>query len=216
MFTCAKCKAAGCTKGDLERTLKDCPSKDEKVQSEAMKEYEDPESLKIAYNAACVEAQGYCEDARLVEIIKFMHRCGYKRIGLAFCSGFVNEALEVTRILEYNGFEVVSVICKNGAHPKAEIGLEKENTIYGDPNTEMMCNPIGQAKALNESGTDFNILMGLCVGHDTLFLKYVESPVTILAVKDRVTGHNPLAAVYCSQGYYRKKLYPEDPNKYCK
>jgi len=35
----------------------------------------------------------------------------------------------------------------------------------------------------------------------------MESPVTVFAVKDRVTGHNPLAAVYLSQGYYHDKLY---------
>ena len=211
MYTCAKCGALGCTKGDLERTLKDCPSRNERLQAEAMEKYGDAETKAIALNAACVEAGGYCEDTRLVEIIKFMHRCGYKKIGLAFCSGFINEARVVTKVLEYNGFDVISVICKNGAHPKADLGLKPEDTINGDPESEIMCNPVGQAKVLNESKTDFNIILGLCVGHDTLFIKYAQSPVTILAVKDRVTGHNPLAAVYCSEGYYKNKLYPEDP-----
>lgn len=31
-----------------------------------------------------------------------------------------------------------------------------------------------------------------------------------LAVKDRVTGHNPLAAIYMASGYYRKRFYPEN------
>ena len=73
-----------------------------------------------------------------------------------------------------------------------------------------MCNPIGQAMVLNEAGTDFNIMLGLCVGHDTLFFKYIEGPVTVLAVKDRVTGHNPLGPIYCAKGYYKKKFYPEN------
>ncbi len=214
MFNCSKCGALGCTKGDLDKTLSVCPSKDKDIQERSLKEYNDEENRRIAYNAACVEANGYCEDVRILEIIKFMHRCGYKKVGFAFCSGFKNEAREVTKILEYNGFEVVSVICKNGANPKSEIGVEEENSLSGDPCHEIMCNPIGQAMALNEAGTDFNILLGLCVGHDTLFLKYIEGPVTVLAVKDRVTGHNPMAPIYCSQGYYKKKLYPDDPNKY--
>ena len=46
--------------------------------------------------------------------------------------------------------------------------------------------------------------MGLCVGHDTLFIKHVKSPTTVLAVKDRVLGHNPLAALYLSDSYYRR------------
>ena len=67
-----------------------------------------------------------------------------------------------------------------------------------------MCNPIGQALLLNEQKTDFNVIMGLCVGHDTLVMKYLEAPITTLAVKDRVTGHNPLAAIYLSESYYKK------------
>jgi len=59
---------------------------------------------------------------------------------------------------------------------------------------------------LNKSKTDLNILLGLCVGHDSLFIKYSDAPITVLAVKDRVMGHNPLAAVYLSNGYYKKKL----------
>jgi uncharacterized metal-binding protein len=65
-----------------------------------------------------------------------------------------------------------------------------------------MCNPIFQAYVVNDAGTDFNVLLGLCVGHDSLFFKYTEAPTTVLAVKDRVTGHNPLAAVYLSESYY--------------
>jgi hypothetical protein len=31
----------------------------------------------------------------------------------------------------------------------------------------------------------------------------------VLAVKDRVLGHNPLAAVYQANGYYRSRLFPD-------
>jgi uncharacterized metal-binding protein len=44
--------------------------------------------------------------------------------------------------------------------------------------------------------------LGLCFGHDSLVIKYLDAPVTILAVKDRVMGHNPLAAIYNSDSYY--------------
>ena len=71
-----------------------------------------------------------------------------------------------------------------------------------------MCNPIGQAKLLNEAKTDLNIVLGLCVGHDTLFFKYSDAPVTVLAVKDRVLAHNPLGAVYTAETFYRDKLFP--------
>ena len=53
------------------------------------------------------------------------------------------------------------------------------------------------------------MLLGLCVGHDSLFMKHSVAPVTVLAVKDRVLGHNPLAAIYMADGYYCDKLFPE-------
>jgi len=56
---------------------------------------------------------------------------------------------------------------------------------------------------LNREKTEFNILLGLCVGHDSLFFKYSEALCTVLAVKDRLLGHNPLAAVYTLDTYYR-------------
>ena len=54
---------------------------------------------------------------------------------------------------------------------------------------------------------EFNILLGLCVGHDTLAIKYMDAPCTVLAVKDRVTGHNPIQAIYMANGYYKKRFY---------
>ena len=69
-----------------------------------------------------------------------------------------------------------------------------------------MCNPIAQAKILNKEGTEFNVVVGLCVGHDSLFFKYAHAPTTVLIAKDRVFGHNPAAGLYLSGSYYRKLL----------
>ena len=52
--------------------------------------------------------------------------------------------------------------------------------------------------------------VGLCVGHDSLFYKYSQAPVTTLITKDRVTGHNPAAALYLSGGYYSRLLKEEE------
>ena len=67
-----------------------------------------------------------------------------------------------------------------------------------------MCNPIAQAEFLNSQETEFNIALGLCVGHDSLFYKYAEAPSTTLVVKDRVLGNNPVAALYTLDSYYKK------------
>ena len=57
--------------------------------------------------------------------------------------------------------------------------------------------------------TDYNILLGLCVGHDSLFIKYSEAMVTVLVAKDRVFGHNPAAGLYLSGSYYKKLMRKE-------
>jgi len=64
-----------------------------------------------------------------------------------------------------------------------------------------MCNPVMQAKYLNKNKTDLNVLIGLCVGHDSLFYKYAEAPVTTLVSKDRVLAHNTAAALYQADKY---------------
>jgi uncharacterized metal-binding protein len=206
MYNCAKCTLQGCSTGEPAKGLPVCPNKTRQVQEEAENLYLEEENKKIAYNAALVEAQGYGTMTRVEEIISFAKKCGYHKIGLAFCIGLVKEAREFQNILKQHDLEVVSVLCKNGGLKKEFIGIGDENKIKGTCD-EIMCNPIGQALLLNEQRTDFNVILGLCVGHDTLVMKYLEAPMTILAVKDRVTGHNPLAAIYLAQGYYKKKLY---------
>ncbi len=133
--------------------------------------------------------------SRIEELVHFCAQMGYKKIGLIFCIGLRHEAAVVHKILETNGFTVVSAVCKVGAVSKH--ALEIDNPL-DDP----MCNPILQAKLVNEANVDFNVLLGLCIGHDTLLFKHVEAPVTVLAVKDRVLGHNPLAAIYQYDSYY--------------
>jgi uncharacterized metal-binding protein len=145
---------------------------------------------------------------RIVEICEFAARMGYRRLGLAFCLGLAKEAEVVDRILRTHGFEVVSAVCKSGRTSKDLIGIRDEEKIYQGTD-EAMCNPVYQAKLMNDAKTDFNVLLGLCVGHDSLFFKFAEAPTTVLAVKDRVTGHNPLAAIYLHETYYRKITIPQ-------
>jgi uncharacterized metal-binding protein len=143
---------------------------------------------------------------RIEEIIQFAGKCRFRRLGLAFCIGLREEARRAAAIFENKGFEVVTVNCKVGRVPKESIGIAGSEKITGPDMMEPMCNPIVQAAVLNAEAVDLSILLGLCVGHDTLFIKYSEAPCTVLAVKDRVTGHNPLAAVYLSKSPYYRRL----------
>ncbi len=204
MYTCAQCKVYRCRSGELDQLPTNCPCGED--QAEIQSKYHEPENQLLAYQSALVEAEGYCQKTRLEETMEFARKCDFQKIGLAFCYGLRKEAEILTKILKHNGFQVESVICKNGSFPKELIGIEEHQKLR--PGTrEPMCNPIGQAELLNREKTDFNLVLGLCVGHDSLFLKYSEAPVSVFAVKDRVLAHNPLGAIYTSEGYYKNKLF---------
>jgi uncharacterized metal-binding protein len=177
-------------------------------------EYERADVREFARLASVQEAECYELTAegirnkfpRLEETIQFAGKCNYRKIGMAFCVGLKQEARMLTEIFSAKGFEMVSVNCKVGGVPKESIGLEPEEKIMAPGMMETMCNPIAQAEVLNAEQVDLAILLGLCVGHDTLFLKYIRPPCTVLAVKDRVLGHNPLAAAYLSKGPYYSRM----------
>ena len=153
--------------------------------------------------SAEVEYEGYCQWTRVQEIMEFARKIGARRIGIANCIGLINEARIFARILRANGFEAYSVICKVAGQAKSSVGIPAKCEEIG----AAMCNPILQARLLNEAKTDLNVVIGLCVGHDSLFYKYSDAYVTTLVTKDRVTGNNPVAALYTAQSYYRKKFF---------
>ena len=204
MFNCALCSVHACNSGDIDKAPRNCPCINEKTE-EIKELYNEKSNLNIARASALVVSEGYCQKTRLEETMDFANKCGFKNIGLAFCIGLANEAKMLSKVLSYNGFNINSVICKNGSIPKEFIDI-KESTVP-------MCNPIGQAMFLNEDKTELNIILGLCVGHDSLFIKYSVAPVTVFAVKDRVLCHNPLASIYQADSYYKDKLFPEKGNK---
>lgn len=184
----------------------------EELIEEARQEYAKPKIKEFARLASLQEAECYldrdrqpfvlhCSKTRIQEICEFAHKLRARKLGLAFCAGLAQEARIAHEIFTAQGFEVASVACKAGRIPKEEaLGVRDEEKILIGT-AEAACNPIVQAKVLNRVGTDFNVLLGLCVGHDSLFFKYADAYTTVLAVKDRVTGHNPLAALYTSHMY---------------
>lgn len=164
---------------------------------------EDAENQHITVASATVESAGYGHWTRVEEIMQFAKRMGYHRIGIATCVGLLEESRIFARILRKNGFDVYGVGCKVGSMDKVSVGIPEEVT----ENTGcVMCNPILQAKLLNKAKTELNVVVGLCVGHDSLFYKYAEATTTTLVTKDRVMAHNPVGALYQSRFYYRRLL----------
>lgn len=168
----------------------------------ALARYDEDRNREIMKASAEVEYEGYCQWTRVEEIMEFARKIGAHKIGIANCIGHINEARIFARILRANGFEAFSVVCKVAGQSKSSMGIAKECEGIGSA----MCNPILQARLLNEADTDLNVVIGLCVGHDSLFYKYSDAYVTTLVTKDRVAGNNPAAALYTANSYYKKKF----------
>jgi uncharacterized metal-binding protein len=159
---------------------------------------------RIARAAADVEAHYYCQLNRIEETVAFARRIGATRIGIATCIGLIDETKILVDILRLAGFETRTALCKVGSIDKTEIGIPEEFKIKCGH--EACCNPILQARLLNRENTQLNIIMGLCVGHDALFTRHAEAPVTTLVVKDRVLSHNPIAAFHTVKTYTGRML----------
>jgi uncharacterized metal-binding protein len=208
-ITCAECDVYKCRypKSKLPAPGS-CPRKHYgKIVNETVEESRtDPEILRV--NIACEEVLKRGADplgyhwTRIRELIEYARILHYRKIGVAGCVGLIEESKLLARILREAGFQVVLVSCMAGGAPRAKFGLKERKS-----GSHFACNPIMQAEVLNREKTELNVMVGLCLGHDILFIKYSEADVTPLIVKDRVTGHNPIAALYTSQSYYQKKLW---------
>jgi len=230
-YSCADCSAVWRTKGTTHCWSGDpekgppqpatCPCGSEgEVISEAFDLYleEGSEDARMARVAA--EVEGLCYEpvpgsktvnarwTRVEDTLAFARLMGYERIGIATCVGLLDETQRLAMILKGQGFTPISVCCKSGSIDKLKLGIDEKYKVRPG-SFEPACNPVAQARILNGAGTHMNIIVGLCVGHDILFAKYADAPTTTLVVKDRVTGHNPVATLY-GQNFYYKRLQSQE------
>lgn len=182
----------------------------DEVFENASDEYvNDPKTNAIFKAAAEIEGLYYGRLTRVEEVALFAQKIGAKKVGIATCMGLVHESQTFAKILKAKGIEsVCAVVCKVGGIDKTEVGIADDVKVRPGEH-ESTCNPIVQASILNAEKTDLNVIVGLCVGHDTLFMQHSEAPVTYLVVKDRVLAHNPAAALYTTKSYYRRVLSPD-------
>lgn len=209
--SCIDCGILNCHKRDKEYpdfclTTEMSAETLEKVR----KLYEEEENNKVSVISAQIENEFYLRYTRVEEVVEFAKRMGYRIIGIATCVGLIEESRVLAHILKKNGFEVYGAVCKIGSFLKTEVGVSEEDI---NRTGAVMCNPIMQAEVLNQAGTDFNVVMGLCVGHDSLFYKYSKALVTTLVAKDRVLAHNPVGALYQSKAYYKKLMTEQDEKR---
>ena len=202
--SCIDCGNTNCSDmaGEYPKDFCLTVNMDEEVLASAMELYKVDENFQVTKAAAEVEAENYCKMTRVEETVEFAKKIGAKKIGIATCVGLIKESRTLAKIFRNNGFEVYGVGCKAGTQRKVDIGIPEACNTTG----VNICNPILQAKLLNKAETDLNIVVGLCVGHDSLFYKYSEAITTTLVAKDRVLAHNPVGALYQTDSYYSKLL----------
>lgn len=207
-LTCSECGSMACRE-NVGRFPEFCLTKNatQAEIDEAMAVYRnDEEALRMFNIAAVLEHDFYCKLTRVEETIEFIKRMGYKKVGIATCVGLMREASTFARILKAKGIECYTCGCKIGAVDKTELGIPEEKKLNGGCRHESMCNPVMQAQELEREGCEFVIVMGLCVGHDTMFFKTTNLPTTVMVVKDRVLQHAPALALYgVNTGFSRFK-----------
>ncbi len=212
-LSCSDCGLSNCYR--LDKSFPEfCVSAntDKELIEEVNELYRNDEFVSNFSRAAAeIEGLYFGKITRVEEIILFAKRIGAKKIGIATCVGLMNESRMFAKVLSAKGLESYCVCCKVGTTDKTEVGVGEEFKIQKDCH-ESLCNPVLQAKLLNEQKTDLNVIVGLCVGHDSLFIKFSEAPVTSLITKDRVLAHNPAASLYTT-GFYYKRLLEESDSK---
>lgn len=133
---------------------------------------------------------------RLSELIYFALEMNYKRIGIAYCVDLTSQTEILTRVLR-RFFDVYPVCCKIGGH------IVEDHEKKGSEEV-VACNPVAQARVLNNIGVDLNVIVGLCIGADCIFTKASQADVTTLFVKDKSLANNPIGALYSD--YYLKEV----------
>lgn len=165
--------------------------------------YMEEENNKVTVISAELEGEFYGKYTRVEEIVEFAKRMHFTKIGIATCFGLIEESKVFAQILKKNGLQPYTAICKVASVDKMDIGVREEYCAVTGP---AMCNPIMQARLLEKAGCQLNVVMGLCVGHDSLFYKYNKTLCTTLVTKDRVLAHNPVGALYQTKSYYKKLM----------
>jgi uncharacterized metal-binding protein len=188
-MNCAECDNKECYQG------KDCTG----LAGELLPRYGEKETRLVHDLAAEIEKNFYMKITRIAELIEYIKARKIKRLGIAFCIGLSEEARTAAKIFSRH-CKVHSVCCKVCGIPKSKLGQPH----LREGGHESICNPVGQAEVLNRADTELNLMLGLCVGHDILFIRHSKADVSPLVVKDRVLAHNPVGALYSR--YYKNRL----------
>jgi len=102
-------------------------------------------------------------------------------VGIACCIGSIETARTVTEAIESQGMKTALVTCKLGGLTVSSVNRD------GEPCEHPGCNPIAQARILNELDVPVVVLVGLCIGHDMIFIKHCKAYVIPFITKMPMT-----------------------------
>ena len=209
-LTCADCVVNNCEGGEGPRPAF-CPSSGFVLSEHPLlvERLADEQNRRIIESAAYSAHVGHREKlSHLEETVIFARGLGVEKIGIAACISLADEARAAAEVFRAQGFEVVGAICKAGCITFGELDVPPDER---GPEA-VLCNPLYQAELLNGEGTDLNVVIGLCTGHDALFLKYAEAPCTVLTAKDFKFDHYSVRALRPDDesGDYQRLLQRRD------
>ncbi|MFH2037613.1 MAG: DUF1847 domain-containing protein [Candidatus Zixiibacteriota bacterium] len=157
--------------------------------------------LDAATDIVCEKERTLC---RLSELIYFCLEMQYRRLGVAYCIDLEEPTDILVRLLR-RFFTVYPVCCQVGGFTQTnpqQSELQKDKKYS---NKDTCCNPWGQAQILNRLRTDLNVMVGLCMGADCVFIQGSLAPTTGLFIKDKSLANNPIGAIY-SEYYLREAV----------
>lgn len=191
-YGCLHCATAASFKGETARMPRTCPTRTHPEIARDAAPYLGPERRELMRAADQVP---FAEDGRLrnrvEELVAFARARGLRRVGVAFCVSLIREAQALGRTLRAEGLEPSLVCCRVGAVDHSAIDLPKAHP----DRFAAICNPVAQARLLNEARVELVAQVGLCIGHDLILQEECEAPVTTLVVKDRALDHHPVQAL---------------------
>jgi uncharacterized metal-binding protein len=191
-YACATCAKSSCLRGDFERMPTTCPTRtNPDIASDAAPYNDDATQRAMIAADATPNSDDGQKRNRVEELAAYAKSMGMQRIGIAFCVSLAKEAQKLGRLLRERGLSTELVCCRVGAIDRRELELPKS-----DPDRfSGICNPVAQAKLLNQRDVDLVAQVGLCIGHDLILQKACNAPITTLVVKDRALDHHTVSAL---------------------
>ena len=193
LYGCATCHTAAAFRGDCGRMPASCPTLTRPDLTKDVSTYLEPERAELMRVADLAPFDEHRQKrSRVEELLFFVRARRLSRVGVAFCVSLTKEAQELGRLLETPRR---AGRARRAAARAPSITTRSAWRRRTPSASQSICNPVAQAKLLNEASVQLIVQLGLCLGHDLILQEEARVPVTTLVVKDRALDHHPIEAL---------------------